>query len=91
MTEGTYAITVRAVVWFRNTGILRRCRGGRLDRERGREAACVVGDGGGRRDAVPAASGNMIDLVDRRLAFFSRKDEALSPRPDTRARPVPDV
>lgn len=43
--------------------------------------------------AVPAVSGNMIDLVDRQLAFFlfSGEGEARSPRPDTRARTLPDV
>jgi hypothetical protein len=42
-------------------------------------------------NAVPAVSGNMIDLVDRWLAFISGEGDALSPRPDTRARTPPDV
>jgi len=51
-------------------------------------SAMVVDD---FHNAVPAVSGNMIDLDDRWLAFFNGKGEALLPRPDTRARPVPDV
>jgi hypothetical protein len=48
--------------------------------------ALVVGD---FHNAVPAACGNMIGLVERRLAFLN--GEAPSPRPGTGARPVPDV
>jgi len=43
------------------------------------------------RNAVPAACGNMIDLVERWLPFLSGEGEAPSPRPDIRARSVPDL
>ena len=43
------------------------------------------------RSAVPVACGNMIDLVERWLPFLSGEGEAPSPRPDTRARSVPDL
>jgi len=43
------------------------------------------------RNAVSAACGNMIDLVERWLPFLSGEGEAPSPRPDTRARSVPDL
>jgi len=42
-------------------------------------------------NAVPAASGNRIDLVRRWLPFLSGEGEAAAPQPDTRARSVPDV
>jgi hypothetical protein len=51
-------------------------------------SAMVVDD---FHSAVPAVSGNMIDLTDRWLAFFSGEGEALLPQPDTRARTLPDV
>jgi hypothetical protein len=47
-------------------------------------SAMVVDD---LHNAVPAVSGNMIDLVERCLAFL-RRGEAPSSRPDTRVGPV---
>ncbi len=43
------------------------------------------------RNAVPAASGNRIDLVGRWLPFLSGEGEAAALQPDTRARSVPEV
>ncbi len=43
------------------------------------------------RNAVPAACGNMIDLVGRWLPFLGGEGEVPSPRPDIRAGSVPDL
>ncbi len=64
----------------------------RVDREGGREAACRPAMAVDHfRNAVPAASGNRIDLVGRWLPFLSGEGEAAALQPDTRARSVPEV
>jgi hypothetical protein len=42
-------------------------------------------------NAVPAVSGNLIDLVERRQAFLRGEDDVPPRWPGTRARSVPDV